>query len=136
MALRQQRPTRMSLRRDIESSLAEAERDLDSPVFGWRNREVACLPNFEDRVTQIDTGGNPQMTNLALLVRRELFKTFDVDSINWDSDLVTFDDDTPIPRSGDRGLTFRGREYKVIEVGWCPAMGMVRFRCADPESNL
>lgn len=75
------------------------------------------------------------MTDLVLLVRREQFKTFDIDTVNWDSDEVTFDDDTPIPRSGDRGITFRGKEYKCIWVGWCPANSCVRFECADPESN-
>lgn len=124
----------MSIRRDIESSLEEAERDLDSPVMEWQGALIPCVPSYERTATLIDSDGNPLTTDLALLVRRENFITSDTTVITSDSDLVLSDNFTPAPKSGEI-VVFEKRNYKVITREWCAAKAFVRFRCADPDSG-
>lgn len=124
----------MSIRRDIESSLKDAERDLDTPLMSWQGASLPCLPSFERTATLIEPDGNPLTSDLALLVRREWFLTSDTTEITADSDLLLSDNFTPAPRVGEL-VTFDARSYSVVAREWCAARAFIRFRCADPHSG-
>jgi len=114
--------------------LKRQEALLGSPVLEWKTQLLPCVPSYAGVGMVIDVGGNPVVIDFAAVVRRELFPTFDSD-ISWDDATVTFDDGTPLPRTGDV-LRFQGRDYKVLPtVDLSPDGSHVIFIFGDPESG-
>lgn len=138
-----------AVQRLVVKGMKRQERLLGTPVFEWDHtqvyaaaatppvKEIPCLPSYEQGGTLIDGGGgNLIEVDFALLVRRELFITWDSTEVTWDSEDITWDDNTPVPRSGQI-VRYLGRRYKVLMISWSPEnpSSHAIFYLVDPESG-
>lgn len=129
----------MSLRREIESSLEEAERDLDTPVVSYRGKALPCIPMFERRGVLVDVGGNPLEVQFGIRIRREFFITGDSTQTTGDTESWTGDSDLPAPCSGQKGrdiMTYLGRDYRVLTVARSPDGSHFVIDFGDPDSGM
>ena len=83
----------------IADGNAEAEFDLDSPVFMWNGEEYGCAPSTTRRGNTLVIGGSEVDIKLTLDVR---LKTDD-----WTI--------STLPKSGER-VKFSGVEYRILDV--------------------
>lgn len=98
-------------------------------------KALPCIPSHEEWGTIIDIGGNPVRVDFAVLCRRELFVTVDNTEITVDSELLTADDLTPLPNSGEL-MSYRGRPYKMVTKSLSPDGSHVIFLFEDPNSGM
>lgn len=130
----------MSIRKSIERGLQHLERRAavdrlgTAQTFTWKGKEIPCVPSSLLRGTVIIVGGNEEIIDLTLFVRRIHFITFDSTLITMDNDLLTMDNDTPVPVAG-RKLTFRGKQYRILTAKESGPESHFELNLADPNSN-
>jgi hypothetical protein len=114
----------MSLRREAESSLREAQRDLatsadeDYQVFSFNDVEYACAPSMLRRGTAIAVGGNEEIVGISLMYL-----------------VVDFEEaEATEPVSGQK-VTYQGAEHRVLTVERSPDGSYATLVCAEPNSN-
>jgi hypothetical protein len=130
----------MSLRREQLATLAEAERDLEQPVFNYpappdtRSVGFPCIPSVLRRGLAIQVGANEVEIQLEVKIRRELFGTAD----SLSNDAGDFEDvigeDVPLPISGKLGV-FEGVTYRVLQVDAPPGHGYLNVILGDRYSG-
>lgn len=108
----------------------------DGPqTFPWKNIDVPCTPSSLSRGVIIEVGGLAQEIVLSLFVRLDNFLTADDTlTVTADSDLVTGDDDRPVPVAG-QPLVFRGANYVIGSASQSSPQSHVVLHLTDPNSG-
>ncbi len=93
----------MSVAAEFSTGLASIE-DALGETFVWKGQEYACLISGSRKARNLDSGGFMVEHDLTLVVRRDLFTVYNVNT----GELLG-----PEPK---QTLTFRGETYRINDV--------------------
>ena len=129
----------MSIRAEIEDALEEMEGDLSpasdgvAETFRWKTKEIPCCVSALGRAVILEDSGNMIEIQLTLTVRTSEFLSADSTLTTIDSELVTLDNETPRPVSGNL-VKVRGTPYRVRKATISPSHSHITLHLADPNA--
>lgn len=104
------------------------------PTFTWKRVEIRCVPNVAIRGAIVVVGGNEAMVQFSLVVRRSNFLTADSTLTTIDGTVYTADNSLPTPLAG-KFLTFRGKEYRILNASFDPTNVYLKLDLGDKNSG-